>query len=336
MLKTLFSDIKNYGINTAIIHIFDKFFNKNYLNYNLAKNLVMQRKYNKLTSEELVPEIEKAYREKMGENFDIDKVHTFNEKIQWLKAYNSTPLKTLCSDKYEVRSYIKEKAGEKYLVPILGVWNNFDEIDFNKLPQKFVLKATHGSGTNIIVKDKSLLNKKDAKQKIEIWLKMNYAYLMGFELHYRDIKPKIVAEKYIEQIDGNLYDYKIHCFNGNPKFVQLIGDRDFKKHTGKQVFLDLDWKVLPFTTGDYPAFERKINCPKNFENIIELAKKLSENFNYVRVDLYNIDDETILFGELTFTPLSGFYKTWAPTSTNEQWGDMLNLPNLKFILPAKY
>lgn len=217
---------------------------------------------------------------------------------------------------------------------MLGQWNTFEQIDFHKLPTSFVLKANHGSGTNIIVKNKEILNIKDSKRKFDFWLKMNYAYFMGFELHYRDINKKIIAEKYIEELNGNLYDYKIHCFNGQVEFVQIIGNRNFNTHTANQSFFNRKWEKISFSEGTYPDFKDEIIKPAKWQEMIEIAEVLSNDFSYVRIDLYEIN-KTVFFGEMTFTPMSGFHKTWIPKDTDLQWGKLLNLPRSKYTLSAK-
>ena len=183
------------------------------------------------------------YKKRTGKNLNLENPKTFNEKIQWLKLYDNSPLKTKLADKYLVREWIEEQIGSEYLIPLLGVWNNFDEIDFDKLPEKFVLKANHGSHWNIIVKDKSKLDKSKAKKKFDKWMARDYAFKAGLELQYRGIKPKIIAEKFIEDTNGELNDYKIMCFNGEPKFVWVDCGR-YSNHT-KNIY-DLDWNLQPF------------------------------------------------------------------------------------------
>jgi hypothetical protein len=276
----------------------------------------------KCSAEERYPNILcEWYRKNVGKKLDLDNPLTFNEKIQWLKLYDTSPLKSCLSDKYMSRQWIAERIGEKYLVPLLGVWNNFDEIDFNILPRQFVLKATHGCGWNIVVKDKSKLNKLKAKRKFDLWLNMNFTYINGLELQYRDIEPKIIAEQYIEDNTGELPDYKFLCFNGEPKYLWVwIDSRD-----GTKNIYDLDWKLQPFTI-EYPNGKR-FEKPNNFDEMIHIAEILSDGFPHVRVDLHNANSK-IYFGEMTFTSYSGIVKI-QPEEWDRRLGDMIKLPNIQ-------
>lgn len=202
------------------------------------------------------------------------------------------------------------------------MWDSFDEINFGELPDKFVLKANHGSGMNLIVKDKSRLNMAKAKKMISEWMNTPYAYSNGFELQYKNIPRKIIAEQYIEEMDGNLYDYKIHCFMGKPTYIQVIGDRNMEKHTGFQGFFDTNWNLQDFTEGSYPVYGRKLPRPGKLGEMLGIAEKLAREFQYVRVDLYCIEDN-IKFGELTFTPASGVHLNWKPEETDEEWGKLM-------------
>ena len=176
-------------------------------------------------------------------DLNLENPKTYNEKIQWIKLYDIDELKGNLTDKYLVRNWIKKKIGDKYLIPLLGVWDNFDEIKFEKLPEKFVLKCNHGSGMNIIFLNKNKINISDAKKKINNWMKINYAYYQGLELQYKNIKRKIIAEEYIENENNNLIDYKLWCFNGKVDTIMVISDRNNEK---KYSFYDRDWNLLPF------------------------------------------------------------------------------------------
>lgn len=270
--------------------------------------------------------IEVQYQNITRQSINLDNPKTFTEKIQWLKLYDSTPIKTRLADKYLVRQWVAEKIGEEYLIPLLGVWDNFDDIDFDLLPNQFVLKTNHGSGMNIIVRDKKNFDKENAREKINAWLTLDYGTL-SYELHYNNIKRKIIAEKYIEEMNGELNDYKVHCFNGVPKFIQTIGDRDLIRHTGHQNFFDFSWNDLGWTFEDYPNFPKSVSKPKCLQEIKKFSQNLSKDFDYVRIDFYEIKGR-VLFGEMTFTPASGFYpykKTWIP-ELNEKLGNLLKLP----------
>ena len=246
-------------------------------------------------------EIKKFWYKKKHKYLDIDRPRTFNEKIQWLKLYDSTPIKTRLSDKYLVREWIRETIGEEYLIPLLGVYDKFEDIDFEKLPNQFVIKCNHGSNYNIIVKNKSLLNLNDAKLKIEKWMNENYAFKIGLELQYRDIQHKIIIETFMDDGTGDLKDYKITCFDGKPHFIWVDNYRH-SNHTRN--FYDLNWNQLPYKINlNYSTFPY-LKKPKCLGKMIELASILSKGFCFVRVDFYIINDK-LYFGEMTFTSSSG-------------------------------
>lgn len=265
-------------------------------------------------------ELELWYKKETGEELDLANPKTFNEKIQWLKLYDSTPLKTRLADKYLVREWVAAKIGEEYLVPLLGVWDNFDEIDFDKLPKQFALKTNHGSGWNLIVRDKDMLDHAAAKKKFDGWLQKNFAFVYGLELHYMNIPAKIIAEKYMENMD-QVYDYKFMCFNGEVKFIWVDTDRFTNHH---RTCFDLGWHRIPVTVGPYVPTKFEIPCPKNFEKMKAFATILSQSFSHVRVDFYEVDGK-LYFGEMTFTSTSGTDKI-VPHEFDVTLGDMLVLP----------
>lgn len=262
-----------------------------------------------------------------GETLNLENPSTFNEKIQWLKLYDSTALKTKLADKYLVREWVAQQIGEEYLIPLLGVWDHFDEIDFDKLPQQFVLKANHGSGWNIIVKDKSKLDKTDAKEKFDLWMTQNYSFQAGLELHYMNIPPKIIAEEYIENMD-DLYDYKFMCFDGKVAFLWVDTER-YTNH--RRTLYDLSWnQKKEFIC--YPPSEQTIKRPDNLDEMISLAEKLSQGFSHVRVDFYEIDGN-VRFGELTFTSETGVALI-TPPEFHQELGSLITLPQ-KSPFPTK-
>jgi len=263
------------------------------------------------------------YYEKTGKKINLEHPHTYTEKIQWLKLYDTTPLKTQLSDKYLVRQWVSDKIGEKYLIPLLGVWDNFDEIDFNTLPNQFVLKANHGSHWNIIVKNKSKLNHSQVKEKIDSWLNTNFAYCTCLELHYRDIKPKIIAEQYLEDESGGLTDYKFYCFEGNPFNVGHYVGR-YKKGGYKAVNYDMEWNATHWTTEADHKPGVKIEKPEEFDEMKRLANILCAGFHHVRVDFYLVNRK-IYFGEMTFTSGSGL-DVIEPEEWNLKLGEMIKLP----------
>lgn len=245
------------------------------------------------------------FRYEMGYKLDLKNPKTFNEKLQWLKLHNRNPLYTKMVDKYEVREYIKEKIGEEYLIPLIGVYDNFEDIDFDKLPNQFVIKCNHDSGGLIICKDKTKLNISDAKKKINNSLKTNYFY-SGREWPYKNVKPKIIIEKYMEdKVDNELRDYKFYSFNGKTEYVMVCFDR-FNGGT-KFIYFDEKWNVKKNFSKDGIKYGEKIKIrkPKNLDKMFEFASKLSTGIPFVRVDFYEVNGK-LYFGELTFFPSSGF------------------------------
>lgn len=244
-----------------------------------------------------------------------------NEKIQWLKLYDDDPRKTRLADKYLVREYVKEKIGEEYLIPLLGVWDSFDEIDFGKLPDRFVLKTNHGSGSNLIVKDKSKMDKEKAKEFFDKWMNTDFAYQNGFELHYHGIPRKIIAEKFLESQDEDLTDFKFMCFDGHISFIWVDTGR-FHEH--KRNLYDRDYHLLPVKIAYKNDLNRYIEKPENFDIMIRLAEKLASGFPLVRVDFYNIRGK-IFFSEMTFTSTSG-YDVPDSHAWNLEQGQKIRLP----------
>lgn len=266
-----------------------------------------------------VQNIKNSFKNCYGYDLDLENPKTLSEKMMWLRVYDNTPLKTKCADKYEVREYVKEKIGEEYLIPLLGVYDDFDEIDFDKLPNQFVMKCNHGCGYNIIVKDKNNFNKEEAKEKINTWLKEDFGAKFG-EIHYSSIKPRIIIEEYIENIDGDIEDFKYFAFDGKVHSIMYCTDR--ASGVVKNSFFDLNWKNLYFHYfGE--LLTKEVEKPKNFELMNEIAEKLSKDFKHVRVDLYNIEGK-IYFGELTFTGYGGYYN-FQPIEWNRKLGDLLDL-----------
>lgn len=224
----------------------------------------------------------------------------FGEKIQWLKLYGNLEKYSKYADKYEVRKYVTSKIGEEYLIPLIGVYNTIEEINYDILPEKFVLKNNNGSAMNLIVNGKNKLNIKKTNKLLKKWLKSKY-YKIKKENQYKFVKNKIVCEKYISDKNGELLDYKFFCFDGEPLFLKVDYDR-FSNHTSN--FYDMNWNKLNLREQGYDNYNKNTIAPKGFKKMVEIAKKLSKEFQFVRVDLYNLDGK-IYFGELTFTPASG-------------------------------
>lgn len=264
---------------------------------------------------------------------DLDHPKTYNEKIQWMKLFDSTPLKTKLADKYLVRKWVEEKIGGEYLIPLLGVYDRFEDIDFSALPDRFVVKANHGCGYNYIVKDKRKVDFDDMRKKVNGWLHENYGDKLGTELHYRNIEPKIVIEQYLEneQSHGDLYDYKFWCFNGRVEYVLFLSERNTDGL--KMAFYDREWRKQPFAYS-YPIDNKVNEKPDNLEQMITLAEKLSAGFMHVRVDFYRLDSGKVYFGEMTFTSASGGGK-WNTPGINERLGKLITLPELAYNVDTK-
>ena len=286
--------------------------------WNERRRINGNKEYNKISDEEFIKQL---YKNAFGKELNLDNPTTFNEKLNWLKLNCKNPIATKCADKYEVRQYIKEKGYSEILNDLLGVYESVEEIDINKLPDKFVLKATHGSGWNLIVKDKNKLNWTAWKLIMKSWLKQNF-YYYGREYVYKNIKPRIICEKYLEDSNQELLDYKIYCFNGTPKFIQIDVDR-FTNHTSN--YYDTYWNEMSFQYDDENS-GRVIEKPKNLDRMLDIAKVLSKEFEHVRVDFYEVDGR-LYFGELTFFTASGTAK-FNPEEYDEKIGGWLELKDI--------
>lgn len=252
---------------------------------------------------------------------------TFNEKLHWLKLHDRRPEYTTMVDKYAAKQYIADIVGEEYVIPTLGVWDKFEDIDFDALPNKFVLKTTHDCAGVIICRDKATFDFEAAKKKITAHLKQNYFY-EGREWPYKDVKPRIIAEKLIELNDGGeLKDIKFLCFNGKPKMLFVEKDRSKGRNGHTVDFFDVDFNHLDITVDGYPNSTQKIEKPVTFELMKELARKLSTGIPHLRVDFYEADGKAYI-GELTFYHSSGYFHITPP-----EWsftiGEWIELPNLK-------
>lgn len=262
------------------------------------------------------------YKLEMNQKFNLKEPRTFNEKLQWLKLYDRKPEYTKMVDKYEAKKYVANIIGKKYIIPTLGVWDKFEDIDFTKLPNQFVLKPTHASGNVFICKNKDEIDYKKLKKTVQKWLKRNY-YLVHREWPYKNIKPKIIAEQYMVDDSGmKLKDYKFFCFNGIAQTILVCSNRNGSfKNTN---FYDINWNLQPFTREKHKNSNEQIKKPKNLDEMITVAEKLSKDIPFVRVDLYEINGK-VYFGELTFYPSSGF-EGFEPEEWDKKLGDMLELP----------
>ncbi|MBE8951573.1 MAG: hypothetical protein SR1Q7_00310 [Quinella sp. 1Q7] len=288
----------------------------------------IQRQVKNLNPQFYSAVVAQGFRQRMRRPLNLTNPRTFTEKLQWIKLYDATPIKSRLTDKYLVRRWIADKIGAQYLIPLLGVWDDFDDIDFDDLPDQFVLKCNHGSGMNVIVRDKSTFDKRAAREKINAWLAFDYSALF-LELHYTRIKRKIIAEKFMANGDlPDIDNYKFWCFNGEPNFCGFDSGRtaDGNINNLRIDYFDMDWQPNGFENGAHPNSEHPENIPqpKNFELMKKLAATLAEGFDFVRVDLYEVDGH-VYFGEMTFTPGAGnfYYKS---AGTDEYLGSLLTLP----------
>lgn len=268
--------------------------------------------------------IRKRFHAAFKYDLDLDNPKTFNEKLQWLKLNDRKDIYTTMVDKYAVKQYVAERIGEEHIIPTLGIWDKFEDIDFDSLPNQFVLKCTHDSGGLSICKDKKTYNFKKAKKKIEFSLKRNF-YYVGREWPYKNVPKKIIAEKYMEDEanKGDLSDYKIHCFNGEPKVIQVIRDRFSKTGMVNDHYYP-SWEKLDLRRGHHHSGDVVIPRPQEMDKILELAGKLSQGMPYLRVDFYIVNHQ-IYFGELTFFPANGF-NPFNPEKWDRIFGDWIELP----------
>lgn len=268
------------------------------------------------------------FRLKMGYKLNLNNPKTFNEKLQWLKLYANKPEYTGMVDKVLAKEYVKPLIGEKYVIPTLGVWELPEEIDFDSLPNQFVLKTTDGGGSVgvVICTDKSKMNKSEIIGKLNNALKQNiYGELR--EQPYKNIKKRILAEQYLADdttsVKGDLNDYKFYCFNGKVTYCEVITGRRTKKQID---FFDLDWNHIDFTFNGYDFADILPTKPKCFDEMVEVASKLCKDKPYSRIDLYVVG-EKVFFGEITLFPASGF-RGFHPEEWNKRLGDMIELPKI--------
>lgn len=274
--------------------------------------------YENLEREHYEDEIQDTYFKLFGHYLDLQNPKTYNEKLNWRKIYDTDSRKTELSDKLLVRKWVKDKIGEKYLNKLLGQWEDEKDIRFELLPEQFVLKLNHGCGWNIIVRDKEKIDFREICKQLNAWRKRNFAYY-SLEMQYEKIKPMIICEEYLENIDGDLFDYKVFCFHGEPRYIMFLMDRN--KGNLKMAFYDTNWKKQPFTYS-YPQFEGEVPKPKELDKILCLSRKLSEEFEQVRVDWYILPSGKIVFGEMTFTSAAG-RAAWNPPIYDEIFGNLI-------------
>lgn len=267
-------------------------------------------------------------RKILGKTTDYSCPKNLNEKIQWLMFFTDTSLWTILADKYAVREHVRDCIGEKYLIPLLGHWTNVTEIDFDKLPRKFVMKPNNGSYDAIICQDKDSADYDNIRLKMDYSLKHKFGY-ENAEPHYLDIPPCIIAEEMLETTnEGGLIDYKIWCFNGNPFGIFIVANRDRVNHKADFVFYDLNWnKQNDYLTSE---FRSDFNCPKpeNLDEMLDIASKLSRGLPQARIDLYNINGQ-IYFGEITLSSNFGMMPYFTSEALAEM-GQLVKLPNRSF------
>jgi hypothetical protein len=249
---------------------------------------------------------------------------TYNEKIQWLKLHWRDPLITRLADKYAVRSYVEERVGGEVLVDLLGVWDSPHDIDFDALPEKFVLKATNGSGTNIICTDRSTADVEEYRGRLVQWMRpQNNHYFYSYEWQYKHIRPRVIAERYIDSFDdAALIDYKFHCFDGEPRIVMVCSER-FSSGGLRIDYFTPEWEHLPFKAY-YENAATPPARPELLAPMLDIARRLSAGLAHVRVDLYEIEGR-VMFGELTFSSGSGMWQ-YTPQEWDVRMGEMMRLP----------
>ena len=263
----------------------------------------------------------------IGKKLNLENPKTFNEKLQWLKLNDRKDIYTTMVDKYEVKKYVADRIGEEYIIPTLGVWDNFDDIDFEKLPNQFVLKCTHDSGGLVICKDKSEFDINSAKKKINRCLKTNY-YKSCREWPYKNVRPRIIAEEFLDNISSvDLEDYKLMCFNGKVKCSFVCSER-FSDLGLRVTFYDQDWNVMPFER-HYPKSDNPIPKPQGYDEMVNLAEILSNNTLFSRIDLYYVN-QRVYFGEITLFPGSGF-EEFTPEEWDAELGNWINLPTSRGV-----
>ncbi|UJF29143.1 hypothetical protein L0B70_09860 [Kaistella sp. 97-N-M2] len=295
--------------------------NRNAFLYYLWSKNQQQKGIENLKNVSDLEAIKKLFHSCAGKFPELEQPKTFSDKMQWLKLNYHNELTTVCADKYEVRKYLTEKGYSAILAEIIGVYTKVDAIPFQTLPQKFVIKATHGSGWNLICTDKSKINWFWWKKTFDIWLNSNI-FWPGREWPYKNMPARILVEKFLTDKSGLLMDYKLFCFNGKVHFVQANKGRDTANHA--QNFYDLDWQILPFGKDLKPRPDIDIEPPAQLSEMVRIAEDLAHDFPFVRVDFYEVE-EKIVFGEMTFYPKSGL-PDFTPPEYDQILGELLTLP----------
>lgn len=263
------------------------------------------------------------YRVIMGRKLNLRNPREYNEKLQWLKLNDRKPEYSTMVDKYEVRGYIEDLLGDKYLIPCLGIYDSVDDIDIDALPDRFVLKCTHDSGSVEICKDKSSFDIEGARHRLSQAMKRNY-YATYREWPYKYVKPRIIAEGYLEGDGGDLKDYKVMCFNGEAKIIEVHENRFVEGKVHTQTFYDREWNIVPLTQVETVTVDRPSERPRQLEEILRLSELIAKNMYHARIDWY-IEGDKIYFGEITFFDGSGF-ESFSTPEMERMLGDMIKLP----------
>lgn len=262
------------------------------------------------------------FKLRVGYSLNLRTPRSYNEKLQWLKLYNRRPEYIQMVDKVEAKKYAANIIGEKHIIPTLAVYDKVEEIDFDSLPNQFVLKCTHDSGGIVICREKSMLDRNAAIRKLRKGLKKNY-YYWNREWPYKNVRPRVIVEQYMTDDGKELKDYKFFCFDGEPKVMFIASDRFDEEEETKFDFFDMDFCHLPFTNG-HPNSTQKVEKPRGFEEMKELVKKLSKGIPHVRVDLYDVNGH-VYFGEMTFFHWSGMMP-FEPKEWDYKFGNLIHLP----------
>lgn len=299
--EKLFSQLQSLGIEAEDIILYDR--------YTYLSGLKESEYYHVL---------QEMYYRIFGKYINWDNPLTYNEKINCEKLNIANGIQKELVNKLLVRDWIKQKIGEKYLTKLYGVWEDADEINFEDLPNAFVLKMNNASNRNIIVKDKSQIDQDIVRRQLKIWKQFNFAYDV-YELQYRDIVPMIMCEEYLDGVAESVYDYNIYCFHGQPEYIWCI--KGSHRPECKATFYNRNWEMMPFSYG-YPKDNELAPRPNNLEQMLEISRILSKDFKHVRVDLYNLPNGDIFFGEMTFTTWGGL-KRFVPDEWDTVFGKLI-------------
>ena len=287
--------------------------------YYRTRVLIKLGYYDSLTDEEF---LKKVFPKYMGYPLDLENPKTFSEKLQWLKVNYREPIQTVMVDKHQAKNFIAQRGGEQYIIRTLAVWDSVEDIDFDALPNQFVLKCTHDSGGIVICKDKSSLDREAAKAKLRTSLKRDYSRIAR-EWTYKEVPRRIIAEEYLSELGSNeILDYKMYCFHGEPKMTVVCSDR-FSKTGTRMNFYDIDWKPMGIHFGHYPPLPTEFPRPETYDEMLRLATELSKDCPFLRVDFYEIKGR-LYIGELTFFPGAGF-EQFRPISKDYELGEWLHL-----------